>query len=316
MREQELIDKADLALSDLTSAGSLPVQVASTFTRQIMDETTFLQDVRRVSMKGPRMDINTIGFNSRVLRPAQQGVVSTPERGETGVRALVRADRATPDLSKISLVTKEVIAEIDLPYEVLEDAIEGGDIDNTQFQATILDLLAQRISLDLEELIVLGDTASGDTYLALEDGVLKLAVSNIVDAGGDPMSPDLFASMIKALPTKYQRQLNKMKIYLAKTKEIDYRMTVANRQTSLGDSVLSGTAPVSALGIPLAPAAYMPNSQMVLTVPQNIIMGIQRNIRLEFDRNIRERVIMFVVTMRIALNFEREDLVVKAINIG
>jgi HK97 family phage major capsid protein len=317
MREQELIQRADLALSDLVSDGGLmPAETSNRFVRNVMDETTVLQDARRITMRSPKMDINRIGFDSRVLRPADQGTISTPERGETGTRALVRADRAKPTTSKITLETKEVIAEVNLPYEVIEDSIEGGDLDQAQFQQTVLDLLTERVALDLEELILLGDTSSGDSYLALENGIIKQAVSNIVNAGGDPMSPDLFASMIKALPTKYQRRLNQMRIYLAKTKEIDYRMAVAQRQTQLGDSILTGNAPVSALGIPLSPAAYMPSGTMLMTLPQNIILGIQRNMRLEFDKDVRERVIIIVVTMRIAVAFENEDLVVKATNIG
>jgi hypothetical protein len=64
------------------------------------------------------------------------------------------------------------------------------------------------------------------------------AVSNIVNQGGDPMSVSLFGNMIKALPTKYYKLLNRYRFYTSKTKEIDYRMSVAQRQTSLGDAII------------------------------------------------------------------------------
>lgn len=318
MNEQQLIQKADLALSDLANTGGLlqPEQ-QQRFFRKMMDEAVILKDARMVQMSRPKMEINKIGFTSRVLRAASQGNISTPEVGETGGRALTRAQRAKPVTERITLQTSEVIAEIDLPYEVIEDAIEGGDIDTSQFQQTILDLLAQRVSLDLEELVVLGDTTNvGDAYLALQNGVLAASVSNIVNQGGDPMGPTLFANMIKAMPTRYMRLLSRYNFYVSKTKEIDYRMTLASRQTALGDGILTGQFPVNVLGVPMKSAAYMPSTNAILMIPNNLIIGVQRGLRMEFDRIVRERAFVIVLTMRLAMAFEEEDMVVKAINIG
>jgi hypothetical protein len=38
--------------------------------------------------------------------------------------------------------------------------------------------------------------------------------------------------------------------------------------------------------------------------------------RMEFDKDIRERAFIIVLTMRLAIAFEEEDMNVKAINIG
>ncbi len=319
MNEQELIQRADLALSDLVgSGGYLTTQQNTKFFRKMMDEPTILKDARVVPMSRPKMEINKIGFGSRILRAASQGLISTPEQGEVGGRALTRAQRARPTTERVTLQTSEVIAEIDLPYEAIEDSIEGGDLDASQFQQTILDMMAQRIALDLEEMVVLGDTALAgtDDYLALQNGVIKQAVSNVVNQGGDPMGPQLFGNMIKALPTKYHKLLNRYSFYTSKPKEIDYRMTIAQRQTSLGDATLQGNFPISVLGVGLKSAAYMPSSNAILMNPNNLIIGVQRNLRMEFDKNIRERAFIIVVTMRLAVQFEEEDMIVKAINIG
>lgn len=316
MTENELIKRADLALSDLATGGLLTTEQSNRFFRKMLDETVLLNDVRTVKMRRPKMEINKIGFTSRVLRPANEGAIASPTADGTGTRSLTRANRASPTLSRITLQTSEVIAEVNLPYEVLEDNIEGGDIDNTQFEQTILDLFAQRIALDVEEMLILGDTASGDSYLALMDGVVKQTVSNVVNNAGDPMSPTLFGNMIKALPTRYHRLLNQMKFYVSKTKEIDYRMQIAQRQTNLGDATLQGTAPVSVLGVPLSSPALMPSANAILMNPKNLILGIQRDVRLEIEKDIRERAIIMVATMRFATKFEEEDMVVKATNIG
>jgi hypothetical protein len=318
MNEKELIRRADLALSDLASSGSLPVQASNRFVRKMIDAPTILNTVRVVPMRGPTMEISKIGFASRILRAASQGLVSTPERLEDGGRALLRAERAKPTTSKITLTTKEIIAEINLPYEVLEDALEGGKIDNTQFEDTLLELMAERAALDLEELLLLGDTSlnGADPYLDLNDGILIQAVSNIVNQGGDPMDPTLFANMIGALPTKYHRLLNQFRFYVSHVREIGYRMTIAQRQTTLGDATLTGTAPMSVLGVGMTPAALMPNGTAILTIPRNLIWGVQRDMKIEYDKDVRERVIIIVMTLRIDFKFEEEEMVVKGINIG
>ncbi len=309
MREKELLQKADLALSDLTNDGGLlNTEQSNRFFRKLIDTPTILQNVRTVPMRRPSMEINKIGFTSRMLRAATQGAV--------GTRALSLSDRYKPVTEKLTLNTSEVIAEIDLPYEVIEDNIEGGAIDNTQFEDTIMDLIAGRAALDLEEMLISGDTGSGDVYLALQDGLLKLATSNIVNHASAPIDADLFANMIKALPTQYHRLLNEYRFYLQTTKEIDYRMQVAQRQTQLGDALLSGRSPVAVLGVGMEAAALMPSAQAILTVPRNIIWGVQRQFRLEFDRDVRERVFIIVLTMRVAIEIEEEDMVVKATNIG
>lgn len=318
MTEQELIRRADVALSDLIgSGGYMTTEQSTSFYRKIMDESVVLKDARTVPMARPKMEINKIGFGSRVLMAANQGNITSPAADGTGTRSVARANRAKPTLQRVTLATSEVIAEIDLPYETLEDNIEGGKIDGTQFQQTILDLLAARVALDLEELVILGDTTNGsDSYLALQNGIIAATSSNIVNNGGDPMDPTLFGNMIKALPTRYQKLLGMMKFYTSKTKEVDYRMSVAQRQTQLGDATLTGTAPVSVLGVPLKSAAYMPNPNVILMNPKNLIIGVQRDMRLEFDKDIRERAFVMVVTMRLALAYEEEDMVVKAINVG
>jgi hypothetical protein len=317
MSPLEIMQKADTSLADLINgAGMMQPEQAGRFLRLVMDEPTILNKARVVAMKRPKMEISKVGFTSRLLRPANQGVISGPRAGDEGPRALLRSQRAMPTLERLTLETVEYIAELDLPYEVLEDNIEGGAIDGTQFQQTLLEEMAKRIALDLEELLILGDTASGDTYLATQDGILKQTVSNIVNHAGQVVNPNLFGNMVKALPNKYHRLLNRMQYFVAKTKEIDYRMQVANRQTQLGDALLTGQSPVAVLGVPMTSASVMPASSAILTDPRNIIWGVQRDIRMEFDRDTRERSIFVVVSLRIATKFEQEDMVVKAINIG
>ena len=60
---------------------------------------------------------------------------------------------------------------------MLEDSIERGEL-----RQTIMEMMAEAISRDMEEVLINGDTLSADPFLAVMDGVLKQTTSNIVDA--------------------------------------------------------------------------------------------------------------------------------------
>lgn len=318
MKMREVLAKADMALSDLATGGLMNPEQANTFIRIMTEDTAFLDDVRLINMARPKMTVNKLDLASRALRVANQGLISSPLTGEEGTRALARADRTKVTTSKVELDTYEVIAEVNLPYEVLEDNIEGGAIDNTRFQATVLDKLAERVRIDIEDVLLNGDTGSLDSFLAARDGILVQATSNIVNNGGAPLDAVTFNEMIQTLPDKFKRVVNRYKFYTSHNKALQYMMQVAQRQTGLGDSVLVGGKGMSftPFGVPLTPAAAMPGASALFMDPSNILFGVQRNMRMEFDRDTRERVLIIVFTMRFDFKLEQEDMVVKATNIG
>lgn len=318
MKMREVLAKADMALSDLATGGLMNPEQANTFIRIMTQDTAFLDDVRMINMARPKMTVNKLDLATRALRVANQGTISSPLTGEEGTRALARADRTKVTTSKVELDTYEVIAEVNLPYEVLEDNIEGGAIDNTRFQATVLDKLAERVRIDIEDVLLNGDTGSGDPFLAARDGVLIQTVSNLVNNGGATLDAVTFNEMIQTLPDKFKRVMNRYRFYVAHNKRLQYMMQVAQRQTGLGDSVLIGGdgTNFAPFGVPLIGAASMPAASALFIDPANILFGVQRNMRMEFDRDTRERVLIIVFTMRFDFKLEQEDMVVKATNIG
>lgn len=318
MKMRELLAKADMALADLATGGLMLPEQANSFIRILTQDTAFLDDVRMINMSRPKMTVNKLDLATRALRVANQGTISSPLAGEEGTRALARNDRTKVTTSKVELDTYEVIAEVNLPYEVLEDNIEGGAIDNTRFQQTVLDKLAERIRIDIEDVLLNGDTGSGDPFLAARDGVLVQTASNIVNNGGAALDAVTFNEMIQTLPDKFKRVMNRYRFYVAHNKRLQYMMQVAQRQTGLGDSVLVGGDGMNfaPFGVPLIGAASMPSGQSLFIDPANILFGVQRNMRMEFDRDTRERVLIIVFTMRFDFKLEQEDMVVKAINIG
>lgn len=308
---QDLIQKADLALSDLASNGGLlnPEQT-DTFLQILIDSPTILNRARVVTMNAPQKKINKIGFGSRALRVA------------TSATALSDGDRVKPDLGQITLNTKEVIAELHLPYDVLEDNIEGGNINASMgspaggLQATLVQMLGQRVAFDLEELGVLGDTASGDPYLALTNGFLKRATGHVFDAGGNTISKDTFKGAIKLMPPKYLRVRSDNEFFISTNNETEYRDTVANRVTGLGDAALVSANGLAVFGSNIFGASIMPETSALYTNPQNLIFGIQRRINIEYDKDIRARKFIVVITARIDFQVEETDALVKVINIA
>jgi len=311
MKNQDIIKKADLALADLSADGGLLLpEQSDRFIQVMVDSPTILNSARVVKMSGPQRNINKIGFGSRILRPAVSG------------SALIAGDRAKPTTSQVQLNTKEVIAEINLPYDVIEDNIERGSIGGTLQQGagglhdTILTLIAERAALDLEELILLGDTASGDAYLALLDGYLKQATAHVVNGGAATISKALFKAGVKAMPDKYLRNRSALSHFISVDNETEYRDTYANRNTQLGDDQLQGNNKIFTFGSEVRAVPLMPAAKGLFTDPMNLIFGVQRKINIEFDRDIRARMFVIVLTARIDAQIEETDAVVSYTNIG
>lgn len=308
---QNLIQKADLALADLAANGGLlnPEQTDK-FLQTLMDSPTIINRARVVTMNAPQKKINKIGFGSRILRAA------------TSATELPANQRSKPDLGQITLNTKEVIAEIHLPYDVLEDNIEGGNINAEMgsnpggIMDSILNLLGQRAALDLEELAILGDTTSSDSYLALTNGFLKLADAHIVDALGDPITKDTFKKAVKAMPDKYLRNRSELEFFVSVDQETEYRDTVANRVTGLGDAALVTANAMAVFGSGINGVALMPNAKGIYTNPNNLIFGIQRRINIEYDKDIRARKFIVVLTARVDFQVEEKDAIVTLTNVG
>lgn len=310
---KEVLQRADIALADLSSnGGMLAPEQSNAFLDMVLEQPTILKQVRQVRMAGPERKINKIGFASRILRAASQ-TGGAEDNGSNG-RYVAKADRAKPTTSQITLNTKEVIAEIRLPYEVLEDNIEGASL-----ESHIMRLIAERAAIDLEELVLAGDTASGDAYLALMDGYMKRMSSNVVNNASAGITPTLFKNGLLAMPQRYHRNLNQMKHFVSVANTIKYRDVVANRGTGYGDSMLTGTQPIYAYGVAVeqAPmlAAIGSGNQGLFTFPQNLLFGIQRDIRVETDKDIRSREYIIVLTCRVATQIEDEAATVKYTNI-
>ena len=310
MKNQEIIQKADLALADLATAGRLNDEQTDRFIRKLMDAPTILNACRTVTMNSPGRKINKIGFGNRMLRP---GVANT---------ALSQADRYKPTLEQVVVDVDEVIAQINLPYDVIEDNIESSSVNNAAgtgtggIHQTIVDMMAERAAVDLEERGFKADTGSCYTDRAMTDGWLKRSNVNLVNAGGATISKDILKAGVKGMPDKYLRDRANMRQFLSMDNETELRDTYANRQTALGDAMLQGTSPLFMHGSQVLGASAMPTADGLFTNPLNLIFGIWRRIQIEYDKDITTRQFIIVLTARVGFQVEETEATVRYQNIG
>ena len=138
----------------------------------------------------------------------------------------------------------------------------------------------------------------------------------MVDAGGATISKEIFKAAVKAMPDKYLRVRSDNEFFVSTDNETEYRDTVANRVTGLGDSALVSANALAVFGSGLNAAPLMPNSKGIYTNPKNLVFGIQRKVNIEYDKDIRARKFIVVVTARVDFQIEETDAVVQITNIG
>ena len=311
------LSRADLVLNDLaTNGGILAPEQSNQFIDFIVEEPTILQQARILRMRAPEVKINRLGFGGRIMRAARQAGGENDDGSND--RYVRKADRAAPTTTQINVTTKEVIAEVRLPYEVLEVNIEGESL-----QTHIIRQIAQRVALDLEEYALWSDVSlTGDPYLALQDGWMKRANQHVVDWEEAGVSPDMFSAALLTLPQRYLRFVSQMKAFVSPADRIRYMQFLQQRGTAMGDAAITGQFPAYASGLLVEPAGAMtlgPTGTLghgLVTFPKNLIWGIHRDITLETDKDIRSREYIIVVTARVGTQIDDRDAVVRIDDIG
>lgn len=309
----ERLLRADIALSNLASNGGLLLpEQANQFIDFVVEQPTVIAQCRQHRMNGPQAKINRMGFDSRVMHAATQS--GSMEDDGSNPRWLAKAKRSKPSTSQIELNTKEYIAEVRIPYEVMEDNIEKGN-----FEEHVLRQLAARSALDFEEFALFSDTGSGDADLAVQDGWLKLITSNVQDNASAGATDEMVTQTLLTLPQRYLRNLPQMRMYMSIANKIKFQATRMNRIGALGDASAVANLDLYSQGVKIEPTATMASdgtgAKGIFTYPQNLIFGIQRQVTVETDKDIRSREYIIVVTARIALQVDDQVGAVKLINI-
>ena len=304
---KSIMEKADMEVADLvTDGGYLLAEQAQAFIVKAIKESVMLKQIEVKGIKSHTQLIDRVGLNGRVLRPGTSG------------QAVSLADRALPVTEQTTLTTKLMKGEIRMNDEVLEDNIESGT-----FKTTVMDMMALQTGLDMDELVINGDTTSTDAFLAQFDGMLAKATSHIVNAGDVPINQGLLKNALKAMPSQFNRDAGAQKFYTSVKAEIDYRDYLSSRATVLGDKFVEGDSPCRYGNRAILPVPMFPETIGTGTHCTNILLmdpklarwGVWRKVKIDTDRDIQTGEWIMVVTLRAGFEFTQADGVVKVTNV-
>lgn len=311
MNTEQLLEKT-IDTTALASGGLLNTQQYDKFVDLVVDQSVMLKQARVVKMRSAVTEIDKIATAGRVSQLKSEGVAP--------------ATLSKPNFGKITLTSTGIITPFEMTFEAMEDNIAGKSIEDA-----IIAAMAKQTATDLEELAIQGDTDLEDGYLEGLDGWRKLANDgHVVNFKGEKLDKAGLSSLFRALPNQYKRAYGDLRFFCAPTSAQDWHDTFADRGTAAADqSLTSGQLPPY-MGVAIVPvpqiatdcAAIAPYagtdtySYTMLTPRENLIFGIQSEVRIEKDKDIMRGVNQYAITTRIAVALENTDAVVIGVNIS
>lgn len=314
LNTEELLRKAVLQITDGTTGAGTPggdfggatggvgstqgtaaeaplsVEQVTAFIELMQAETPMLKSARTVTSQAQKWQESIVDFTARMARPG------------TEATRLATTDRTRPLTGMVEISTVLLRGEVPVSDEVWEDQVAGD-----AFRGSLERLIADRFGFDIEELLVNGDTASADSYLALLNGWLKRAQTNghSVDASSYGKDyQEIFKVLLQNIPDRFLRNIEAGgAFYVPKRLEIQYNDILASRGTPLGDLRLMQGGGLTYQGIKIVgvPNIKISNntSTILLSHSQNLYAGFHRNMRFETYRDPREGATSFCVTARV-----------------
>ena len=234
-----------------------------------------------------------------------QGIVRPRECGTEHDTASITATACT--LNVVDLVVQFPICD-----DVLDFNIEGPEL-----EAHILEMTAKVMANELELLAWMGNTDGSYStpllysgtialfdgwYKQLQDGHVVNAL-DATDTSGRALHVCKFNDLMRALPTKWRTDKGSLRYFMPDDMHLDWQAIVAGRQTPMGDQALMGGATDKFGNTPIVPVPLLPTDLstcsggsvspangafMVLTDPANLVLGIQKNITYEREREARK----------------------------
>jgi len=304
---KEKISKAALTSSDLASGGKMNPETADRFLKKAIDTSKILKVARIEQMKSDIKNIDKIGFSGRIMQAATE--VTAPET----------TSKPTP--SRNQLIAQEIIAAVNVSYQWFEDNIE-----DENFVQTLIDLIGEQSSADIEELALYATAIQDpvvDAYLEVldhrgwltftngDDGCYVQDWSSAVPTGGVSA---VFKDLLAGIPKKYFSVggMASWRFYVSWETEQEYRSELAERATMAGDRALLEDVPVYYKGVPViwVPKIATSGSNVtdgMLAHPKNLIAGFKRDVDMETERAPRKRQMEYTLTARLDVGLEEYE---------
>lgn len=243
-QNRELLQKM-LTSGDFFTAGALKPEQADRFIGYVRGSATLLRAVRFVQMERLQKEIDKMWLGE----PITEGAAEATGPGSDGEAAFTR----------VTLTAEKVRSRF--PYSV-ETLV--ANIEQAQFEQTIIQRLAQRFGVDMENMALNGNSAiTGATkeekLLKIMDGWKKLSESgHVVDAAGATIRKELFAEALYTLPDDYRGDPD-LRFFLAPVIGLNWMSTLSDRGDAIGVDALRGEA-VRPYGVPLFEVPKIPTT--------------------------------------------------------
>lgn len=329
----ELLQKV-ITSSGLGSADGafLTHDQAQNFIDFAWDATTLAKEAERRVMSAPEQSWNTVAVGARITRGAIEAV-------DTG-------ENAAASFTRLTLRTHKLRLDWELSSDSLEDNIAGQDLD-TQLAR----MFANQFGQDLEDLAINGDTDSTNKLLKVADGWHKQALNGrVIDASAgalaseDQLGRAHFNAAVKGLPRKFQARKGDLRFYASPQLCNDYLYSQSALESNPADIVIAalkagsttegpaGDVIARPFGVPLKEVPMFDTgfnvanadtdvseleetSYLELTAPKNRIWGIQRDIQLYREFQVKKDTIEYTMYIRAAWAWQNLDAVVTVDNI-
>ena len=315
-----------------SKGGLLNPEQSARFLDYMFDATVIGKVARTVRMRADTTEIDRMGVGEKLMKLATE--------------ATNDATNAAVTFSKISLTTKKLRLDWELSTESLEDNIEGADLEDH-----IARLMATQAGNDIEDVILNGDTSlTSDALYKSFDGAVKLSKANghVVDAEGAAVSRAVFNNALKALPRKYKQRRADLRFLSGSNLIQDYLYSASllgdygsNNPQDIASSVIrcatpglggaAGFVAPFAFGIPIVEVPLLPEAQdgdysgatgnhgdIHLTFPNNVVIGIKRDVTVYRFFWPRKDSIEYTMYTRVGVQIEQADawVVVKNVKVA
>ncbi|WP_254768227.1 P2 family phage major capsid protein [Salinilacihabitans rarus] len=265
---QRSLDK--VTTGDFSAGGLLNRQQFEEFFREVQAQAQILGQVRFEPVDAPKGQIDKIGVGQRLLRSATEATEGSLN---------------TPNTGKVDYDTEKVELPWEVSMETVEDTIEGeGTAD------TLVELFANQMSADLEDLGGNGDTsASGVTdenFITIVDGWLTYAETdtdtNTYDHQSAAIDKSLFKELKMSLDPRYRRDASNLRWLMSEDQKEEFKDYLTDRSTSAGDAMLMTGQEPTPLGIPIETPVNWPDDTIMLTPLENLVWIVQRDVNMRF----------------------------------
>ena len=251
-KSNEKIIEKTIETSDFLNGGLLNPEQQKKFIVLVKKYSALLPMVRFESIGVPKIDLDKLHVSEPVTESADE---NTNSGNLSGAK-----------FNKVEVSTKKLRSAWNISTETLQ-----GNIEQNNFEDTIMNAMIARIATDLELLAIQGDTAIDplltdptSRLLRRLDGWAKQTDGGqIFDVGGISIQRGIFSEMKRMLPKQHRGDPG-LRWFVSDTIITDWQDYLATRLTAVGDAALGGSS-VAPYGIPMVSVNLIPDD-LPLTV--------------------------------------------------